>query len=217
MNSQPTLCLMLKAPRPGFVKTRLAADIGDEAAAHVYRRLVEHQAAQVPHEWRVEVHFTPSDADAEMRAWLQALLPTETTFHAQSDGDLGERLRTALAGVASRGANEILFAGGDCPELTTDRLHAAARALQTTPFVIIPATDGGYVLIGLATPRFFVFDDIVWSTPQVFEQTRQRIQSRGYGCQCFAPVEDVDDLDSLLRAGAHCPALAECGDYSGFR
>jgi len=216
MNLPPTLCLMLKAPRPGFVKTRLASDLGNEAAAQVYRRLVEHQAAQVPREWRVEVHFTPADADAEMRAWLQPLLPTETTFFAQPDGDLGARLRTALGGAASRGANEILFAGGDCPELTTEKLSTAARALHSTPFVIIPATDGGYVLIGLAAPRFFIFDDIAWSTPHVFEQTRQRIQARGYDCHCFAPVEDVDDLHALRRARTHCPALAGF-DYAGLR
>ncbi len=217
MNPPPTLCLMLKAPRPGEVKTRLAASIGDAAAAEVYRCLVEHQAAEIPRNWRVEVHFTPADAEAEMRGWLAPFLPEQTTFHPQAEGDLGARLRAALAGAATRGAREIVFSGGDCPRLTTERLRAAARLLRTTDFVIIPAVDGGYVLIGLAGPHAFVFDDIAWSTPAVFEQTRRAIHARGMSLQSFAPMEDVDDLPSLLRARQHCPALDGCADYSGFR
>ena len=117
MKLQPTLCLMLKAPRPGFVKTRLAADLGDEAAEQVYRRLVEHQAAQVPPDWRVEVHFAPADAVSEMRDWLCPHLPESAEFFPQADGDLGARLRAALAGTLARGAQHVLFAGGDLPPL----------------------------------------------------------------------------------------------------
>lgn len=216
MNLPPTLCLMLKAPRPGTVKTRLAASIGDAAAAEIYRKLVEHQAAEIPRDWRVEVHFTPAEAETEMREWLAPLLPEQTTFHPQAEGDLGTRLRAALAAAATRGAREIVFAGGDCPRLTTERLRAAVRLLCTTDFVIIPAVDGGYVLIGLAGPHAFVFDDIAWSTPAVFEQTQRAIHARGMSLQSFAPLEDVDDLPSLLHARDHCPALNTCADYSGF-
>lgn len=217
MNPPPTLCLMLKAPRPGEVKTRLAASIGDAAAADVYRCLVEHQAAEVPRDWRIEVHFTPTEAEADMRDWLAPLLPEQTTFHPQAEGDLGARLNTALAGAVTRGANEIMFVGGDCPQLTTERLHAAASALHTADIVIIPAVDGGYVLIGLAGPHAFVFDDIAWSTPAVCEQTRRAIHAHGMSLQSFTSMEDVDDLPSLLRARQHCPALDGCADYSGFR
>ena len=207
MNPPPTLCLMLKAPRPGEVKTRLAASIGDAAAAEVYRCLVEHQAAEIPRNWRVEVHFTPADAEAEMRDWLAPLLPEQTSFHPQAEGDLGTRLSTALAGAVTRGAKAIMFVGGDCPQLTTERLRATASALHTADFVIIPAVDGGYVLIGLAGPHAFAFDDISWSTPAVFEQTQRAIHTRGKSLQSFAPLEDVDNLPSLLRVCQNFPKL----------
>ena len=216
MNPPPTLCLMLKAPRPGTVKTRLAARIGDAAAVQIYRGLVEHQAAQVPRDWRVEVHFTPSDSDAEMRAWLDPFLPEQTEFHPQTEGDLGARLGAALAGAAMRGAGGVLFAGGDCPQLTTDRLREAAAALRAVSFVLIPATDGGYVLLGLRGPHAFVFDGIAWSTPEVFAQTQRHIHARGMSLRAFAPLEDVDDLHSLQRARKYCPWLPCVGDHSGF-
>ncbi len=207
LHMPPTLCLMLKAPRPGAVKTRLAASIGNDAAVQVYRRLVEHQAAEVPCDWRVEVHFTPAESGAEMHDWLGPLLPDQTTFHPQAEGDLGARLRATLADTITRGAREILFAGGDCPQLTTERLRDAAAALHSFSFVLIPATDGGYVLIGLSGSHAFVFDDIAWSTPAVFEQTQRNIRSHGMSVHTFARMEDVDDLPSLLRVEHYCPSL----------
>jgi hypothetical protein len=205
---------MLKAPRPGEVKTRLAASIGDAAAAEVYRGLVEHQAAEIPRDWRIEIHFTPSGAEADMRDWLAPLLPEQTTFHPQAKGDLGTRLRAALAGAVARGAKEVLFVGGDCPHLTAERVRGAASSLLTANVVVIPATDGGYVLIGLSSPHPFVFDDIAWGTPAVFEQTQRNVRSHGMTLQSFVPMEDVDDLPSMLRARKHCPALAA---YLGLR
>ena len=66
----PVVVAMLKAPRPGLVKTRLAAEVGVESATAIYRRLVEHQIAAIPREWRTEVHFAPAEAAADMQQWL---------------------------------------------------------------------------------------------------------------------------------------------------
>jgi glycosyltransferase A (GT-A) superfamily protein (DUF2064 family) len=43
----------------------------------------------------------------------------------------------------------LLIVGTDCPVLTPAHLQQAADALQTHDAVLIPAEDGGYVLIGL--------------------------------------------------------------------
>ena len=43
-DAKPVVLAMLKAPRAGDVKTRLARDLGAEPAATIYRRLVELQA-----------------------------------------------------------------------------------------------------------------------------------------------------------------------------
>ena len=199
--------MMLKAPLPGTVKTRLAASIGVAAATDVYRGLVEHQAAQVPLEWCVEVHFTPVEAEAQMRDWLAPLLPEQTVFLPQAEGDLGARLRAALAGVVLRGAKQVLFIGADCPQLTVERLREAAVLLLAADFVLSPATDGGYVLIGLADNHDFIFKGITWSTSAVCEQTKRNIQRRGMSLQLLESLDDVDDLPSLLQTCQRCPAI----------
>ena len=194
-----TLCLMLKAPRTGEVKTRLARDVGDAGAAEIYRAMVEHQLREIPRGWRIEVHFTPQNAAEEMRSWLQALREERIDFFPQAEGDLGIRLRAALFSAIGRGAQSVLFAGGDCPGLDCAVLTAAAMEIANNDLVLVPAVDGGYVLIGMKALHAGVFDGIHWSTPEVFEQTLVRAERLGLETELLPALEDVDDLQSWER------------------
>ncbi|HET9039921.1 MAG TPA: hypothetical protein VFN40_07115, partial [Gemmatimonadales bacterium] len=67
----PALAILLKAPRLGTVKTRLAAEIGARQALRLYRVMANRTLAEVRDAGlAATVWFTPSDAAAEMRAWL---------------------------------------------------------------------------------------------------------------------------------------------------
>jgi rSAM/selenodomain-associated transferase 1 len=189
---------MLKAPRPGTVKTRLAAAIGDAEATRVYRLLAERQLAAIPPDWPVEVHFSPADARDEMRAWLGP----RPTLLAQSEGDLGARLIHATTDAFTRGAPAALVIGGDCPELDTATLHAAVEALRQAPLVLGPATDGGYYLIGFTEPRPALFADIPWSTERVLAATLHQAASLNISATQLAQKGDVDTLEDL-RCHAH--------------
>jgi rSAM/selenodomain-associated transferase 1 len=199
----PTIIAMLKAPRAGIVKTRLAQEIGAQPAALAYRRLVEHQIAAIPPEWPLEIHFSPDDAESEMRHWLGEA----HTYHAQSAGGLGERLVHAIADAFSRGARGVLVIGGDCPGLDHAALQAAGNALQSSDAVIGPAVDGGYYLIGLRHPAPRLFENIPWSSAEVLEATLARIQEAGLSRELLAPKEDVDDLASWRRLQALLPPV----------
>src|SRR5688500_12940224 len=100
------LIIFVKAPRPGFVKSRLAASLGANGAAAAYRALVEtllanlthpcspqpsqpdssvlHAAFGTPHS--TELRYTPDDAFTEIAPWLRP----EWTASPQETGDLGQ-------------------------------------------------------------------------------------------------------------------------------
>lgn len=166
--------LMLKAPRPGMVKTRLAADVGVEKATAIYRNLVEHQCEQIPRKWSCTIHFAPADAEKEMRAWLESVAPVGTLFTAQCEGDLGARMLHAVRHDLAGGAEAVVLLGGDCPELLTTELLDAVRLLPQADVVIAPATDGGYVLLALKQAHQELFEGIAWSRPSVFATTLAR-------------------------------------------
>jgi glycosyltransferase A (GT-A) superfamily protein (DUF2064 family) len=114
-----------------------------------------------------------------------------------------------LAAIDSQ--RPTLIIGSDCPALTADHLHQAAAALAAHAAVLIPAEDGGYVLIGLRRARAEVFADIAWSTPQVLPATRDRLRSAGLAWMELPALWDVDrpaDLTRLARLAATRPELA---------
>lgn len=198
------LLAMLKAPRPGTVKTRLALEVGASAAATIYRRLVEHQMLAIPRGWQVEVHFSPIDAAGEMRSWLGGA----HDYHPQLGEDLGERLTHAIAGAFARGGKRVIVIGGDCPGLDEMTLGAASRALDTADVVIGPALDGGYYLIGLKRPAAELFRGIAWSSPTVLESTLSRLREAGLSYARLPAKEDVDDLTSWEKLGKLLPAIS---------
>jgi glycosyltransferase A (GT-A) superfamily protein (DUF2064 family) len=81
--------------------------------------------------------------------------------------------------------------------------------------VLIPAEDGGYVLLGLRRPLPPVFEDMAWSTPQVLAQTRARWRAAGRQLAELPALWDVDepaDWDRLqhLRRHAHDTNRSHC-------
>ena len=187
--SADRLLIFLKAPRPGHVKTRLAAALGPERATEAYRFLVEtllHRLAELP---TAELRFAPDDAAAEIRAWLHP----GWTLAPQGPGDLGQRLTTAFAAAFADGAERVVIIGSDCPDVSVCDIEFAWSALHTNDVVLGPATDGGYWLIGLRHPAPELFTAMPWSTPQVFAETCARCARHRLRLQLLRELTDIDE------------------------
>jgi rSAM/selenodomain-associated transferase 1 len=196
----PHLALLLKAPRPGTVKTRLAATLGEAEAGRIYRWLVERQVTALPPGWPASVHFDPPAARREMELWLDPLHPG-LEYQPQGGGDLGARLTRAFAVEFARGAPAVLAIGGDCPGLDRAILQTAGAALANVDVVLGPAADGGYYLIGLKAPQPALFSGIPWSTPDVLSRTLAALRREQLTTLELPVLEDVDDAAGWLRAG----------------
>jgi rSAM/selenodomain-associated transferase 1 len=191
------LLVFLKAPRIGFVKTRLAREVGDERAHAAYVALVERQLGVLPGNVRVEIVFTPADAEGELRDWLG----DDFEYFAQIEGDLGERLEAAVGAAFARGAERVICIGGDCPALGMDAIAAAdALLLGGTDLVFGPSEDGGYYLIGLERPTPEIFDGIPWSGPDTLSASIKKAASLGRSVGVLETLYDVDEAKELERA-----------------
>lgn len=194
-----TICLLLKAPRPGLVKTRLAREIGFPRATAIYQALVERQILALPPQWPLVIYFSPAEAESEMSNWLGDLRPERPRFRPQCAGDLGARLASAVEEEFAHGATRLFLLGGDCPTLEASDLLEANSRLDTCDLVLGPATDGGYVLLGLKANQPVLFENIAWSTSEVLSQTLTAAATRGLSVSQLDPHEDIDDLPSLKR------------------
>jgi len=193
--SDRTLIVFLKEPRPGAVKTRLAAVVGPEAAAELYRALAElvlEATTPGPGEYERLVFFDPPVARRALRAWLPGV-----SLRAQSGGDLGERMADAFARGFARGAARVAIVGSDAPALTRETATRALAALDAADVVLGPAEDGGYYLIALREPHPELVRGVDWSTPAVLRQTLERAAAARLSVRQLEPLRDVDTLADL--------------------
>ena len=191
------IILFSKAPQPGLAKTRLIPALGVEGAARLAGRMLQHAveqaaATQAP---VLELCVSPSPHDP---VWQDVPLAAPVQWSAQGSGDLGDRMARAAARVLERGSPVILL-GSDCPSLETDRIREAALLLQTHDVVINPASDGGYVLLGLNNFHPCIFEGIPWSTPGVCTITLERLQYLGWHCAMLPELADIDEPSDLAR------------------
>jgi rSAM/selenodomain-associated transferase 1 len=123
--------------------------------------------------------------------------------HLQQGDDLGARMHAALAAtLAAHPPAGCLLIGTDCPALSPRDLQRAAAALAAHDVVLVPALDGGYVLIGLRRPQPALFDGIDWGTPAVLEATRARIAAAGLRAAELPPLPDLDTAADYHAARA---------------
>jgi len=194
--SSPLIQLFLKAPRPGLVKTRLAAAIGDDNALAVYHKLVAGQLSRLPDCWPVAIHFTPADAKAEFSGWLG----NEHAFYAQVNGNLGERLSHAVKDAFGQGYERVFCIGADCPELDAALFLAAEEALNEADVVFGPALDGGYYLIGMKAHHKVLFEDIPWSTAETLAASLRAAESADLQVRLLPELRDIDTVTNLAYA-----------------
>ncbi len=83
--------------------------------------------------------------------------------------------------------------------LTPGLLRQAAASLDQDDATVIPAEDGGYVLIGMRQPSPRVFADIDWGSGKVMAQTRERLSEIGWRWSEFTPLWDVDRDEDFRR------------------
>lgn len=195
---------MAKAPIPGFAKTRLIPVIGQHAAAILQGRLTDRavETALAADVGPVTLWAAP---DAGHDTFLAMVARKPVSLRPQPAGDLGARMLAAAA--AANGP--VLVIGTDCPALAPMHLRSAAKALHDgAEVVLIPAEDGGYVLIGLRRAEPTLFERIPWGTPKVLAETRARIIARGLRLSEIPPLWDVDTEDDLARMEREIPELA---------
>ena len=202
-SANAAIAVLAKAPIPGFAKTRLIPAIGAHAAAVLQERLTERAVATAcaagigP----VTLWCSPTIDRASFQD-LARRFPI--LLRQQPDGDLGGRMLGAIA--AQNG--QTLVIGTDCPALTAEDLRAAAAALENADAVLIPAEDGGYVLIGTRAVHPDLFSGLAWGTPQVLGQTRARIAAAGLSCVELPTLWDVDTDADLARLETLFPEMA---------
>lgn len=198
--------IMAKAPIPGLAKTRLIPLLGEAGAAHLQARLLQRAviSALAADLGSVQLWATPDPLHPDIAACQDI---GTISVHTQVSGDLGQRMQWAMAKTQAHAADACLVIGTDCPVLTPALLGEAAALLKRNDAVLIPAEDGGYVLIGMRRMATEVFAGIDWGSDKVLAQTRERFAALGWRWVELETLWDVDTADDFRRLRSRFPEM----------
>jgi rSAM/selenodomain-associated transferase 1 len=189
-----TLVLFVRAPLFGSGKRRLAREIGDLAAVHFERAMLDLLLRRLAKDrrWRLRIAVTPDKACLRARHWCCGVEAV-----GQGAGDLGIRMRRALATCRP---GPVVLVGADIPALDARYVAAAFRLLGSHDVVFGPAEDGGFWLVGARHPRHLplLFERVRWSGPHALPDTLAGLPRR-FRVAYAERLEDVDDGEAYHR------------------
>jgi rSAM/selenodomain-associated transferase 1 len=201
MADKAIILLFVKAPVRGQVKSRLAAEVGEESALDLYRCFVLDIVGTLDNSgYPFRICFYPHDDDNA----LAALLGRRRHVMPQEGKDLGKRMENAFRNIFSEGYDRAVLIGSDIPDLTPAVLREALESLEKNDVVIGPAADGGYYLIGFHKRSLFppIFHEREWSTDRVFGETLEILRDASLRIHLAPEWRDVDTREDLNALAA---------------
>ena len=194
------LAIMTKAPRAGTVKTRLQPLLTAEEAAELnicFLRDIAAAIASSGGESKGVGVFTPLGSEGE----YANVLPSDFILIPQRGDSFGERLTNAATDLLHVGFESCCLINSDSPTLTADVFRQTVAKLQRADnrIVLGPSDDGGYYLIGMRKVYRRLFEEIDWSTEQVFAQTLDRARELTLSVHVLPKCYDIDDATALQR------------------
>jgi len=199
MNNGDCLGIFLKFPVPGFVKTRIAFEIGSVEAAIFYKQLAESvlkKTTPAADEYERIIFFEPAERKMDFEKWLG-----NERLVLQQGIDLGEKMYNAVSEILARGRKAVIT-GSDIPGLDCSIIATAFSMLDHNDIVLGPAKDGGYYLIGMKVLHQQLFKDIPWSTAEVLSLTVEIIKAAGLTYSLLSELSDLDTIEDYKKYNA---------------
>lgn len=206
-----TALVVAKAPVAGLAKTRLAATLGDDAAADIAAAALLDTLDAVSgagFDTRI-VAMTGDLANASRREELEEALASYTVVEQRGES-FAERLLHAHEDAAG---NPVFQIGMDTPQIHPALLEFSAELLTVTGRSVLGmAEDGGWWALGLPDPVLArALLGVPMSKPDTGARTLDALRSLGAQIEPLPVLRDVDHESDLH------PVAAECAPGSRFR
>ena len=194
------LLILTRNPELGKCKTRLAATVGDSAALEIYQFLLNHTVSLTKGLSVDKWVFYSEDI------WIDDIWDNHLYQKKLQVGkDLGERMLNAFKEGFQAGFDQIIIIGSDMYHLAQKDLEEAFRQLKNHDYVVGPAEDGGYYLLGMKQLNEKLFQNKIWGTDTVLASTLQDMN--GAKIALLDERNDVDYYEDIKDIGAFLPFL----------
>lgn len=186
-----------KAPVVGQVNTRLVPYITAEQAASLHEELTHDRLRMCTTADLCDVELWCSP-DTRHPFFFDCRQRYGVQLQTQNGNDLGERMSAALQKMLGR-YKKVIIIGTDAPALDIDTIDAVVNQLEHSDIVLVPAEDGGYVLLGASKHHQDLLVDVPWGTEGVLASTVRNIERLGLSYSLLGECWDVDRPEDLER------------------
>jgi rSAM/selenodomain-associated transferase 1 len=199
--------IFARAPLRGRIKTRLAADIGEEATLLLYEAMLEDTLNNIRLRLlddnspasQAFIFAFPPEMREELGKWSENRVGVMKNMRAeaQEGATFGEKMYNAFARVFDADPRAIaIIIGADSPFVEQEVFAEAEASLLAGNAVIGRAEDGGFYLLGLPfVEKSFFFGDN-YGNDSVYQRTIEALRARVAVTE-LPPRGDIDDLSSL--------------------
>ncbi len=202
MREDTCVCVFLKPPLVGKVKTRLIPTVGSAGAAALAEAFFRDT-------WNCVESLSWAVPIVASTDWLApGILPQrDIQVWPQGGGDLGARIERILRRALTQ-APLAMALGADSPGIPRSFLERAREALRSADAVLGPCDDGGFYLLGVHECPPGLLAGIPWSQSTTFARTLDRLRERGLKSTVLDlwydidRPEDLEHLCSQLASGA---------------
>lgn len=199
-NNPNLLLIFTRNPELGKCKTRLAAKVGDKTALDIYKFLLQHTVS-ITKNLDCDKWVFYSEEVWEQDVWDSKIYSKKL----QVGLDLGERMLKAFQEGFNSGYENIIVIGSDMYDLSQSDLEVAFRKLKVQDFVIGPAEDGGYYLLGMRKLKSELFTAKEWGTTTVLGDTLANLETENFAL--LKEKNDVDHYEDIKDISAFSPFL----------
>lgn len=200
MRSDKLLIIFTRNPEFGKVKTRLAKDVGNEAALEIYIFLLKHTAA-ITKDLSVDKEIFYSEEIINNDLWNNDLYLKKL----QQGNDLGEKMQNAFKAGFKNCYSKIIIIGSDMYDLSSGDIEKAFDRLEHHDYVIGPAEDGGYYLLGMKKLKKELFSEKDWGTSTVLSDSLSNLKKENYfllearnDVDHYSDIEDNPDFQNFF-------------------
>lgn len=201
VTSKNLLLIFTRNPELGKCKTRLAATVGDQNALDIYKFLLNHTVALT------------KDVNAAKQVWYSEEIWENDIWDTgifdkklQRGADLGVRMAHAFQEGFAAGFQRIIIIGSDMYDLDQTDIDLAFSQLKQNNFVIGPAEDGGYYLLGMTKFLPQIFQHKKWGTETVYKDTLDDLKNENVhltemrnDIDLFEDIKDIDAFQPFLK------------------
>lgn len=198
--STDLLLIFTRNPELGKCKTRLAAKVGDKAALEIYQFLLQHTLT-ITKKLPVQKWVYYSEEIWTNDIWVREFYQKKL----QQGADLGERMMNAFSEGFKDGYQRIVIIGSDMYDLSQEDLKRAFSKLEHHDFVLGPAEDGGYYLLGMRKIKTELFKAKDWGKENVLKDTLNDLIEENYAL--LPTRNDVDHYEDIEHLEAFQPFL----------